>query len=215
MYYIHSFLLGVLVKGFDEIVDLGIKLDEFYIELIKGLILLLFVLLGYNDFSFSSSFFVVFLASYFAGGIDTSFWKVITVVLGFLAVFSFAPLDNLLWRIPFMLIMPVLVYLEAKMYPEEQSLNKILNRVGTSAFFGSFFIPQVHNFLESKIGDFRFGDKQIISVIGYYAVSICVQLYNLYFKSPHQSKTVQEAKEQPVSQTNKDILSTHTGDSSV
>ena len=200
MYYIYSILLGILVKALDEIGDLGIKIDDLYIELIKGLILFLFVILGYNDFNFSSSFLVVFLASYFAGGIDTSFWKVVTIILGILSIYSFAPLDNL-WKIPFMLVMPVLVYLEAKMFPEEQSFNKILNRVGTSVFFGSFFIPPLHNFVESRIGDVRFGDKQILSVIGYYAISVCVQTYMLYFTQESKQKTpLSETKVPEISQ---------------
>jgi hypothetical protein len=183
----YSILLGILVKIFDEINDLEIKIDELYIEIIKAVIIFLFIILGYNDFSFSLSFFVVFLASYLAGGIDTSFWKAVTFILGLLSIYSISPLENLLWRIPSMLIMPVLVYAEAKMYPEEQSLNKIINRIATSAFFGCIFIPRVNNFLESLIGDIQFGEKQVLSVIGYYSVSICVQLYNLYI-TPHLPK---------------------------
>lgn len=183
----YSFLLGILVKIFDEINDLGINVDEVYIEIIKGLIIFLFAILGYNDFSFSLSFFVVFLASYLAGGIDTSFWKAVTFMLGLLSIYSISPLEHLIWRIPAMLIMPVLVYLEAKMYPEEQSFNKIINRIGTSVFFGSIFIPQINKFLKSLIGDIQFGEKQVLSVIGYYSVSICTQIYNLYI-TPHLSK---------------------------
>lgn len=177
--YFFSILLGILVKCFDEIVDLHLEVPEFYIELIKGSILFLFFVLGYSDFNFSVSFFIVFLASFLAGGIDTSFWKVITVLLGFLSLVSYTPLDTLL-KIPIMLVMPILVYLEAKMFPEEQSLNKILNRVGTSGFFSLMFIPQVNDFITANFGDIRFGEKQVLSVIGYYSVSICVQIYNLY-----------------------------------
>jgi hypothetical protein len=177
--YLFSIVLGILVKCFDEIIDLNLEIDEFYIELIKGSILVLFFILGYSDFNFSISFFIVFLASYLAGGIDTSFWKITTVLLGFLSLFSYKPLDNLL-KIPLMLVMPILVYLEAKMFPEEQSLNKILNRIGTSAFFSLAFIPQINDFFTRNFGDIQFGEKQILSVIGYYSVSICVQIYNLY-----------------------------------
>jgi hypothetical protein len=172
-------MLGILVKCFDEIIDLNLEIDEFYIELIKGLILILFFILGYSDFNFSISFFIVFLASYLAGGIDTSFWKITTILLGFLSLISYKPLDNLL-KIPLMLVMPILVYLEAKMFPEEQSLNKILNRIGTSTFFSLAFIPQINDFFTTNFGDIQFGEKQILSVIGYYSVSICVQIYNLY-----------------------------------
>ena len=112
-----------------------------------------------------------------------------------------APLDNLIWRLPCMLIMPILVYLEAKMFPEEQSLNKILNRLFTCGLFGSFFIPPIHNFFESNIGDVRFGEKQILSVIGYYAVSICVQTYMLYFS--------QEPKQESPSKSSTDIETSH------
>jgi hypothetical protein len=177
--YFFSISLGILVKCFDEIMDLNLEVPEFYIELIKGSILFLFFSLGYSDFNFSVSFFVVFLASYLAGGIDTSFWKITTVLLGFLSLVSYKPLDTLL-KIPLMLIMPVLVYLEAKMFPEEQSLNKILNRIGTSGFFSLIFVPQINSFLTTNFGDIQFGEKQILSVIGYYSVSICVQIYNLY-----------------------------------
>jgi hypothetical protein len=172
-------MLGILVKCFDEIIDLNLEIDEFYIELIKGLILFLFFILGYSDFNFSISFFIVFLASYLAGGIDTSFWKITTILLGFLSLISYKPLDNLL-KLPLMLVMPILVYLEAKMFPEEQSLNKILNRIGTSTFFSLAFIPQINDFFTTNFGDIQFGEKQILSVIGYYSVSICVQIYNLY-----------------------------------
>jgi len=177
--YLFSIMLGILVKCFDEIIDLNLEIDEFYIELIKGLILILFFILGYSDFNFSISFFIVFLASYLAGGIDTSFWKITTILLGFLSLISYKPLDNLL-KIPLMLVMPILVYLEAKMFPEEQSLNKILNRIGTSTFFSLAFIPQINDFFTTNFGDIQFGEKQILSVIGYYSVSICVQIYNLY-----------------------------------
>jgi len=177
--YLFSIMLGILVKCFDEIIDLNLEIDEFYIELIKGLILFLFFILGYSDFNFSISFFIVFLASYLAGGIDTSFWKITTILLGFLSLISYKPLDNLL-KLPLMLVMPILVYLEAKMFPEEQSLNKILNRIGTSTFFSLAFIPQINDFFTTNFGDIQFGEKQILSVIGYYSVSICVQIYNLY-----------------------------------
>jgi hypothetical protein len=145
---------------------------------------------------FSISFFVVFLASYLAGGIDTSFWKVNTVLLGFLSLISYKnPLDNLL-KIPLMLIMPILVYLEAKMFPEEQSLNKILNRIGTSTFFSLAFIPQINDFFTKNFGDIQFGEKQILSVIGYYSVSICVQIYNLYININPQLVNNQQPKKE-------------------
>jgi len=190
MYYIYSFVLGMLVKLFDEIVDLGIKVEDFYIELIKGFILLLFILLGIDDFAFSLSMGVTFFGSWLVGGIDTAFWKVTTVIIGVLAVISASPLDHLAWKIIPMMVMPFAVAIEAIMYPEEHSLRKIINRIGSSAFIALLFIPPVHSFLQNlNGGDLRFGEKQVLSVIGYYLVSICFQFYFMWNKASDKAES--------------------------
>ena len=52
MYYILSSLLGIFVKLFDDIIDMQILIDPYYINLLKYLIICISTLICINDYNF-------------------------------------------------------------------------------------------------------------------------------------------------------------------
>ena len=183
MDHVYSVTLGILVKVLDEIFDLKFEVNQTVLELIKGVVLVLFALLGYKDFAFSLSFFLLYLTCWYVGQVNTPYWTAGMIIVGLVTAISVSPIDNILWKLPLILVPMLVIYLEEWMHPEEQSAGKIATRIALSAFFISMFIPQIHSFWEHRMGtDVKAGEKQMLIWSGYLLTSVAHQVYNLYIK---------------------------------
>lgn len=152
MYSFLSFILGVVLKLTDDIIDLDIKTSDLIFELLKGLIIALHTYIGYGDFAYNLIVVALLTTSYFFKGIDCTYWKVIWIISGLLCVLSISPIKNL-WIFGLVaLLAAISIGLEASIFTEETSIRKI----AWSTLFGSLLLilmrlPVFINLIESLV----------------------------------------------------------------
>lgn len=187
MYYVYALSLGILMKFLDQVYDVGIAIEEFWLELVKGSILVLVTILAQGDFSFCIGFLQMTIASWYFKQLDTAFWQVGFAVIGFLTLINISPLENLYPRLiailGVILTSQFVVYIEDWLNPEEESFNKILNRMLGLCISGSYFvIPELFQIARYHLGDIRFMEKLLLWSVGYFATSVAYQVYTLWNK---------------------------------
>jgi hypothetical protein len=150
MYSIISFMLGVVLKLTDDIIDLDINTSNLTLELLKGLVIALHTYIGYGDFAYNLVIVTLLTASYFFKGIDCAYWQAIWIISIILCILSIAPLQSV-WVIGLIaLIATICIGIEAVIFTEETSIRKIL----WSVLFGSVLLiimklPMFTNFIGS------------------------------------------------------------------
>lgn len=175
----YSFLLGILTKCFDDVVDLKLPVGDLIQYSLQSVIVLFMTLVSYQDMYFSyACLFVVVLNS----GFDHPFWK------------SFLPLTilfcviNLPWRGDHFILKLILstigvlsilgiAYLEDKYFPEEYSIRKIISRIlAICVFLSGLIIIQILPFPRFSHVPIQ---KTIYLMTGYLLTSILFQCYSL------------------------------------
>lgn len=173
-----SFILGIVLKGYDDIIDNNIKVSDTIIEFLKSLIVCLFVLLSYNDFSFSISIVITLILSYTVGGVDLPFWKSLLGIAIITSFISFKLEDNIFQRFILILLLPIGIILDPLLFPEEKSTQKTLFRliflICTAIFL--YFIDNLSGF---DFFNFPFYKNICYFIIGYLFISIVNGFLNI------------------------------------
>lgn len=159
--------LGSILKIYDDIGDLNIKIPETANELLKMFQIGLFTLLAHNDFSFSIIVFGTLLASAFAGGNDLPFWKSLVFFTLFMSLISIKLENNIFKRLFLAACIIFSTYFEALSFPEETSVKKTIFRISICVIL----------LLLQTISFFRvpFYTKFSFFAIGYFTTSLLLR----------------------------------------
>jgi hypothetical protein len=134
--------LGVTLKAYDDITDMNINVSALVTELLKSLIICLFVLLAVNDFSFAFVTFVSLLVNYLVGGVDIPFWESFVYIALFMSLVSIKSEGDMMRRLMLAPLVPIGIIFEANAFPEETSKSKTISRIiMTIILVGLLFIP--------------------------------------------------------------------------
>ena len=152
MYSLISFLLGIVLKFTDDIIDLNVNTPPVLLEFLKGLVIAFHTYIGYGDFAYNLVVFILLTTSYFFKGIDCSYWYAVWGISTILCILSITPIKNL-WVIGLVAALAALsIGIEATIFTEETSIRKIL----WSTLFGVLLLfimrlPSFTSIVESLI----------------------------------------------------------------
>jgi hypothetical protein len=182
---IHSLFLGISLKMADEVLDKDIEVQPLYLEIFKCFTVMFLVLSTYNDFPFALSTLISLGFSYLAGGIDDDFWKSFILISILTCIVSFPSSLLALWLIPAVFVMPLIVYGEALIFPEDSSYGKMLGSAAMIPLLILLYMSPIIPFFKERIPESVSGiaDKCILFGIGYFLTRTLVKAY-IIFKSP-------------------------------
>jgi hypothetical protein len=183
-----AFLLGASLKLVDEVLDKDITLDPFFLELFKSLTIVFLTISAAKDFPFAISTLLSLLFSYFAGGIDDSYWFAFIIVTSFLCILSFSPNYLTPWLLPCILIMPLIVYGEALVFPENSSFEKMIGSAAMIPLLIILYNLPIVSFLKAKIPLSGLAEKGILFGIGYFFTRTLVKAFINLRMQTHTSK---------------------------
>lgn len=190
MYILHSLIVGALGKICDDIEDLHIPVNAFILETLKTLVIASYVLLSYNDLSFSILTLFLSLLTY---GIDNSFWKSFIPLGIFMTILSYFTSDKSVCiplLIFFIFFGTLLSNIEDKVFREEASYRKLYTRlfglIVLSIVFISPVLPILHNLFHNTL----FIEKIILICIGGLTVSVISQILQLHVDTINNYKNI-------------------------
>jgi len=130
MDFINPFMLGIVTKIYDDIVDIKLDISTNIVHILQSLIILFFTLTAYNDFYFS---FPCVIVSLLNSGFDNPFWKSLIPVIIIVTLLNIPYMGNrfilkILAATSAVLGIIVLATFEDKLFPEEVSIEKIVFR---------------------------------------------------------------------------------------
>lgn len=130
MEYINPFILGIVTKIYDDIVDIKLDISTNIIYILQAMIILFFTLTAQNDFYFSFPCVIVCLLN---SGFDNPFWKSLIPVTIIITLLNIPYMGNnfilkILAATAAVLGILVLATFEDKLFPEEVSIEKIAFR---------------------------------------------------------------------------------------
>lgn len=183
MSIVNPFILGIVTKVYDDIIDIKLDAPENFIAVLQSLIILFFTLTAYNDFYFSFACCVVALLN---SGFDNPFWKSLIPVAIILTIINFSVAgNNFILKIILALfaiagILTIAVF-EDRLFPEEVSIEKIVFRsllffgfIGATIFLKLKILP-LPNFSFSSLS------KTTTLMASNMLVSVSMMSYLLFF----------------------------------
>jgi hypothetical protein len=187
---LYPFILGVLSKVYDDIVDIHLNISEDVVQILKTTIVLFFVLTTMDNFFFA---FPCFFVCAMNAGFDNSFWKSLLPVSAIMTIITF-PMGQ---RVMLVKLLATLVgvagvlglaTIEEKLFPEEVSPQKITFR---SALVSVFVLGIA--IMNADVLPFpSFSIKPILTtayvMLGFVMVSVINMTYLLFFSG----KTLEE-----------------------
>ena len=130
MSLIYPFILGIVTKVYDDIIDIKLNVSQDVIQILQSLIILFFTLTAYGDFYFS---FACLLISLLNSGFDNPFWKSLSSVALLLTVINLSNVGNniilkIIASIGAIFSILLIAVFEDRLFPEEVSVEKIFFR---------------------------------------------------------------------------------------
>lgn len=127
MDFVNPFMLGIVTKIYDDIVDIKLDVSTNIVHILQSLIILFFTLTAYNDFYFS---FPCVIVSLLNSGFDNPFWKSVIPITIIITLFNIPYVGNnfilkILAATGAVLGILLLATFEDKLFPEEVSIEKI------------------------------------------------------------------------------------------
>jgi multidrug transporter EmrE-like cation transporter len=127
---LYPFILGIVTKVYDDIIDINLNVSTDIITILQSLIILFFTLTSYGDFYFS---FACLVVSYLNPGFDNPFWKSIRYVAFILTIINLPNAGNNIILKTILSVLAIigillLAVFEDKLFPEEVSIEKIVFR---------------------------------------------------------------------------------------
>jgi hypothetical protein len=174
---LYSAIFGFTTKLYDETIDLKFTSNQLFIECLKSLNIMLFTILGANDFGFSLYILIVALFTY---GADENHWKSFILISLILSIISFKCPDNLPFLIFIFGIFIFILNAEHKAIPEEASYKKLISRCIFLLIFTIFYFSPLIPFLQNYFGELSYLIKIFGLFIGTLILSIGVQIYLLF-----------------------------------
>lgn len=167
-----SLLLGVLIKVYDDAIDMNMNMNPVALQTVSSLIVLFITWIAVNDFYLSLACFILAL---FESGIDAPFWKSLIAVTGILTLLNLSnDEDHGLISIGLAVLavsgMLLLASIETRLFPEEVSAKKIgIRLVSLFMFIGGALLFDVLPLPEySKLSLY----KACMIMIGYLTTSV-------------------------------------------
>jgi len=197
-----SFFLGIFLKLVDEVLDKDIEVQSLYLEIFKCLTIMFLLLSTSADFPFAISTLISLGFSYIAGGIDHDYWTAFMIVSGLTCIISFSSslvfkeLTPALWLIPTFFVMPLIVYGEALIFPEDSSFTKMMGSAAMIPLLGLFYISPIVCFFKERIPITGIVEKGILFGIGYFLTRTIVKGYIIYNNQYKSSPTSSLSKEE-------------------
>jgi len=137
---LYPFILGIITKVYDDIVDLKLNVSQEVIHILQSVIILFFTLIAHNNFFFAFPCVIVCVLN---SGFDNPFWKSLLSVSILLMIISYPIGTNMMLLKMFLSFCAVLgilllAWIEDKMFPEEISQEKLVFR--SLLFFVELFV---------------------------------------------------------------------------
>jgi hypothetical protein len=180
MYYILSSLLGIFVKLFDDIIDMQILIDPYYINLLKYLIICISTIICINDYNFCIITLLALLTSNYFENFDNIFWVnylLIIILITILFIYKFSKITYII--LFFILIVPCVHIYEIITFKINFSACKQETRQYSIIFNTILFIFLEYYNLIAKY-NLHFFKKFIIFVNSYFIISLII--YWLIYK---------------------------------
>ena len=129
-----ALLSGIIFKIYDDVVDMKLIEESFYLELIKVTLVCLITLIAIEDIYISLIFLCVGLHCVYIKTTDTPFWKaciMIPIITSIILLFtqSFTISNDMLINICIITLIVICNYIENEAYPENKSKFKTLSRL--------------------------------------------------------------------------------------
>jgi hypothetical protein len=183
MSLIYPFILGIITKVYDDIIDINLPVPKLFVRILQSLMIVFIVLTTHDDFYLSFSFAVV---SYLNDGFDNPFWKSLFPISLILTMINL-PLAGrytilkIIMNIIIIFGILLIAIFEDRLFPEEVSVEKIFFRFSAAlAFTIVTFI-----FISDMFPFPKFSVKPIIKtsiIMGTNMfISTCIMFYLLYF----------------------------------
>jgi len=172
---INPIALGIVTKLYDDFTDMNMGKSPFVMESLKSLIILFMTLTCFNDFYLS---FIILIGSLFDSGVDNPFWKTISIIALIMLIINLPKAgENIIKKLGVfsLMLIGILIagYIEAKSFPEEFSIKKIVFRTLLIIVSGILiFYPCILDLLNIPLyvkGPLR---KMILTVFSYLIVSV-------------------------------------------
>ena len=129
-----ALLSGIIFKIYDDVVDMKLMEDSFYLELIKVALVCFITLIAIEDIYISLIFVCVSLHCVYIKTTDTPFWKacviipiITTIILLTTQVHSIS--NDTLINMGIIILIVICNYIENEAYPENKSNFKTLSRI--------------------------------------------------------------------------------------
>ncbi len=181
-YISYSIILGIVIKIYDEIIDLQLNVDNVILESLKNLIVLFTVLLSYNDFPLSIALLTLVLLN---PGIDTSFWKGMLPVTIIMSIISYSGSFNVLGSFILLSLLSLCAYCEDKLFNDEVSYEKLFGRVFSLFVLIGAFTHDINGYLSNALpslfSNTNITEVGLYCIFGYILISIISQSYHLFF----------------------------------
>ena len=182
MYYIIPFFIGILIKLYDDIIDL--KLDTFlnihqnHIDLIKYLIIYFSVFLCLKDFTCSFIILFSLITSHYCKSFDDSFWFYYGVCMFLIIIFFIEKckvlVEYFFIKFFFILLIPILILYEERTFVEEFGLFKKTSRM-YSIFINTILLVSLDAMGIIQKYNLLFFKRIIIFVNSYFMTSLFIQ----------------------------------------
>ena len=182
MYYIIPFFIGILIKLYDDIIDL--KLDTFlnihqnHIYLIKYLIIYFYFFLCLNDFTCYFIILFSLITSHYCKSFDDSFWFYYGVCMFLIIIFFIEKckvlVEYFFIKFFFILLIPILILYEERTFVEEFGLFKKTSRM-YSIFINTILLVSLDAMGIIQKYNLLFFKRIIIFVNSYFMTSLFIQ----------------------------------------
>jgi hypothetical protein len=171
-------ILGIVTKLYDDFTDMKMEKSPFIIESLKSLIILFMTLTCLNDFYLS---FVILIGALFDSGVDNPFWKTIIIIAIIMLIINLPKAgENIMKKLGIFSLMLIGIlmagYIEAKSFPEEVSIKKIIFRIILIIACGIFVFYPIINIPDYINGPLR---KMILTLFSYLIISVGTQVWLL------------------------------------
>jgi hypothetical protein len=129
-----ALLSGIIFKTYDDVVDMKLIEDSFYLELIKVALVCFITLIAIEDIYISLIFVCVSLHCVYIKTTDTPFWRacviipIITTII-ILCTQSCMISNDTLMNVGIIILIVICNYIENEAYPENKSDFKTLSRL--------------------------------------------------------------------------------------
>lgn len=174
-----GFLLGSLIKVYDDVTDNKLPVSPNVIEMIKVGIVFLTVLTLQKSFTLSLGVAIMLFGAYIVGQVDDPFWVAVIPISGLLCIRTYSSIPYPLFTLFWLTLVFVGIFIEEWLFPEEYSVEKLVARMGVAS--GSLL--GIHIPLFAPIRD-RFGSSgdaaiALGSAVGYFGTSSIFQMRHL------------------------------------